>query len=171
MDSFTPWNWKTAWIRSLADRAFKICSKENLPKELETIRKFASWNNYPNYIVKSIIKHVQRKQSDATKNDKNDEKETPTVFFHINYGGEKVESLVKTCFKKLRRCSNKNVKFIARYTVTKMSFFTNTKDKIDTLSKSHVVYEFKCPGCNSSFIGKTDRTLCTRTHEHAQTRP
>ena len=85
MDSFTPWNWKTAWIRSLADRAFKICSKENLPKELETIIKFASWNNYPNYIVKSIIKHVQRKQSDATNNDKNDGKETPTVFFHINY--------------------------------------------------------------------------------------
>ena len=42
MDSFTPWHWKTAWIRSLADRAIKICSKENLPNELKTIRKFAS---------------------------------------------------------------------------------------------------------------------------------
>ena len=56
MDSFTLWKWKATWIRSLADRAKKICSKENLPKELQSIKKFASWNGYPKNIVNAIIK-------------------------------------------------------------------------------------------------------------------
>ena len=42
MDSFTLWKWKAAWIRPLADPAKKICSKENLPKELQSIKNFAS---------------------------------------------------------------------------------------------------------------------------------
>ena len=41
MDVFNLWNWKTAWIRSLADLAKKVCSKEDLPKELQLIKKFA----------------------------------------------------------------------------------------------------------------------------------
>ena len=41
MDIFNLWNRKTAWIRSLADRAKKVCSKEDLPKELQLIKKFA----------------------------------------------------------------------------------------------------------------------------------
>ena len=39
MDSFALWKWKTASIRSLADRAKKVCSKENLSKELQSIKK------------------------------------------------------------------------------------------------------------------------------------
>ena len=35
MDSFTLWKWKMAWIRSLVDRAKKICSKEKFPKEIQ----------------------------------------------------------------------------------------------------------------------------------------
>ena len=58
MDSFTLWKWKTSWIRSLVDRAKKICPQENLPKELQSIKKFDSWNGYPMNIVNAIIKRV-----------------------------------------------------------------------------------------------------------------
>ena len=30
-----------------------------------------------------------------------------------------------------------------------------------------MVYKFVCPGCNSSYVGKTERTLSERTTEHA----
>ena len=33
--------------------------------------------------------------------------------------------------------------------------------------KSSAVYEFSCPGCRSSYIGKTDRCLYTRIKEHS----
>ena len=41
------------------------------------------------------------------------------------------------------------------------------KDQIPKLMKSYVVYQFNCPSCNDSYIGKTERNLCTRTEEHA----
>ena len=49
----------------------------------------------------------------------------------------------------------------------KLNLFTNTKDKVRKQNKSNVVYEFTWPKCNSSNIGKTDRTLLERVAEHA----
>ena len=40
------------------------------------------------------------------------------------------------------------------------------KDKLNIVSKSNVVYQFSCPGCESSYIGKTERTIFKRTREH-----
>ena len=71
--------------------------------------------------------------------------------------------------KKLYKClkKDKRVKFVLQYETIKLSYFTNTKDKISLLSQSSVVYKFVCPGCSSSYIGKTERTLWERTKEHA----
>ena len=54
-----------------------------------------------------------------------------------------------------------------RYQTTKLCYFTNTKDKSPFLSKSSVIYKFVCTGCQSCYIGQTDRTLHERTKEHA----
>ena len=77
--------------------------------------------------------------------------------------------MVKSCIKKLPKCLKKdtNIKFIVCYKTTKMSFYTNTKDKTPLLSQSSLVYKFTCPGCSSSYVGKTERTLFERTEEHA----
>ena len=40
------------------------------------------------------------------------------------------------------------------------------KDKTTLLSSSNLVYQFKCPGCIKSYIGKTESTLFNRTKEH-----
>ena len=48
------------------------------------------------------------------------------------------------------------INFICQYFVTKISFFTNMKDKLNKLSKSNDVYQVSCPGCESSYIGKTE---------------
>ena len=45
--------------------------------------------------------------------------------------------------------------------------FFSCKDKTPDEYKSSVVYEFSCPGCRSSYIGKTDRCLYTRIKEHS----
>ena len=77
--------------------------------------------------------------------------------------------MVKSCIKKLPKCLKKdtNIKFIVCYKTTKMSFYTNTKDKTPLLSQSSLVYKFTCPGCSSSYVGKTQRTLFERIEEHA----
>ena len=40
------------------------------------------------------------------------------------------------------------------------------KDSLNNLTKSDVVYQFSCPGCESSYIGKTERTMFERKKEH-----
>ena len=73
----------------------------------------------------------------------NEEKyKIPTVFINIDYPGEKGEHLLKKSFKKLRRSTNQKVNFVCRYSVTKISFFTNMKDKLNKLNKSNVAYQF-----------------------------
>ena len=86
MDSFTQWKWKTAWIRSLAGRAKKICSKENLSKELQSIKKFASWNGYLQNIVNAIIKCMLSKETLINDVINEGEKDKiPTVFINVDY--------------------------------------------------------------------------------------
>ena len=40
------------------------------------------------------------------------------------------------------------------------------KDKVNKLTKSNVVDQFSCPGYESSYIGKTERTLFEITKKH-----
>ena len=107
MDIFNLWNRKTAWIRSLADRAKKVCSKEDLPKELQLIKKVA------------ITKRVLSKE---------------TLNNDVISNEQKI-----TYQQKLGRLTNKRFNLVCRYSVTKISFFTNMKDKLNNLSKSNVV--------------------------------
>ena len=36
------------------------------------------------------------------------------------------------------------------------------KDKLNKLSKSNVAYQFSCPGCEFSCVGKSEHTICER---------
>jgi hypothetical protein len=45
--------------------------------------------------------------------------------------------------------------------------YIGLKDQTDKELQSGVVYKFSCPGCQLSYIGKTDRCLRTRIKEHS----
>ena len=98
----------------------------------------------------------------------NDIDDTVRIYIKIKYSGETADRLIKQCMKKLYKCfkKKKRVRFVLRYETTKLSYFTNTKDKISLLSQSGV-YKFVCPGCSSSYIAKTEHNLWERTDEHA----
>ena len=76
--------------------------------------------------------------------------------------------LVKKCIRTLKKNTKKNVRvtFVVTYNTTKLSFYTNTKDRIDKLAHSCIVYKFYCPGCSKSYIGITKRTFFERINEH-----
>ena len=167
-DSFTLWKWKISWISSLVTRAKRICSENYLDQEIQLIKNYAAWNGYPKHIVNSIVKRALR---DKESNNIKEETTTDTVkiFIDLKFSGNTGDRIVKNCMKKLHKCFKKEVtvKFVLRYQTTKLSYFTNTKDKSPFLSQSSVIYKFVCPGCKSCYVGKTDRTLHERTKEHA----
>ena len=51
----------------------------------------------------------------------------------------------------------------------RISNFFKLKDSTPLELRSHVVYQFTCAGCNSSYIGQTARHLRHRIAEHAGT--
>ena len=61
---------------------------------------------------------------------------------------------------------SKPVKLIVIYDTKKISYFISNKDKIPNFSHSNLVYQITCPGCNKSYMGKTDRCLHKRLSEH-----
>ena len=83
------------------------------------------------------------------------------IYIKIKYSGETADRLIRQCMKKLYKCfkNEERVKFVSQYETTKLSYFTNTNDKILLLSQLSVVYKFVCPGCGSFYIGKAEHTL------------
>ena len=109
----------------------------------------------------------------SNKSDNENDENIVKIYLDLKYSGDKADRVIKQCLKKLSKYFKHNihVKFILNYQTTKMSFFTNTKDKTSTLSQSSIVYKFSYPGCTSSYIGKTDRTLFKKTEEHGYSNP
>ena len=64
-----------------------------------------------------------------------------------------------------KTCELKNI-FTTRKLYTCLS---SLKPSFDSNWKSHVVYEFSCCGCSSTFFGQICRHLATRTSEHQKT--
>ena len=128
---------------------------------------FAAYNGFPNWIVKNVIRHcLSNKRND--KPELKGDTETETLFISLPYNGKEAESIVKRCKKRLYKIfkKEKKIRFIISFQSFKLSFFTSNKDKIPSLSNSCIVYHYVCPGCKSSYVGKTENTLFNRTKEH-----
>ena len=172
-ESFTKWGHRVAWIRSLVNRARNLCDPSKLKQEIRTIKKFASWNGFPKWIANSVVKkamepqHRHQEREDALQ----DQEQGETIYLSLPYLGSQGETLVKRTTKKMRRLlkREKNVQIKVFLETTKMSFYTSNKDRTPYLNNSRVVYEYTCPGCADTYVGKTNNTLWNRTGQHAWT--
>ena len=66
------------------------------------------------------------------------------LYINLPYMGYAGKQLVRSCIKKLKRNIRKEVqvKFVVTYNTTKLSFFTNSKDRITKLASSNAFYHF-----------------------------
>ena len=128
-----------------------------------------SWNGYPKYIRKSIL-HSINSSLNRTKTTRIEDKDLKKIWITLLYIGVKDESLIESTVKKLSKfqISNfkENVTIITRFNDTKISMFCSNKDKLKFEQKSNLIDEFTCPGCQKTYIGKTDRCLSIRLNEH-----
>ena len=88
------------------------------------------------------------------------------IWLRISFLGKQGEFLIKELIKKLQRNLTETVKFIVIYQTKKIYYLLPKKNKIPDLSRNNLVYEFTCPGCSMSYVGKTERNLATRLSEH-----
>ena len=109
--SFTPWSRKTAWIRALVNRAYKICSNHQLlQSELKTINKFMSWNGFSHNLTKKLINVFTARteiNNDTTQTDPNADRsdnippeKLPTIWMRLPFIGKHGNILTKKFIKK-----------------------------------------------------------------------
>ena len=149
----------------MVNRAKKLCSTGKVAAEIETIKKFASYNGFPRWIVKNVIQQTQNKRRT---NEPDQDDDVTTLYMSLPFSGKEAESIVKRSKRRLMKLfkKEKNVKFSIFFESTKISFFTSNKDKIPGLSNSNVIYQYCCAGCGAEYVGKTETTLFNRTKEH-----
>ena len=77
-DSFLPWKHRTACLRSLLSRVYKICSPSNLKQELNFIKRIALWNGTPKQVVFALTKRFRQYHDTNTDTDET----TDTIKLH-----------------------------------------------------------------------------------------
>ena len=121
--SFVSWTYRTSWIKTLVTRALRICAPTKLSSEINIIKSFASWNDFPKSVVNSIInKTLHTPSNSGGPNINNTEKSNEiTIYFRFPYYGDKGFSLFKSCVCRIKSNCKKDHPIVFRllYDVTK----------------------------------------------------
>ena len=150
---------KANLIRTLCERAIRICSPSHLDRELKQISQILQNNGYPEELINKII---QRRVTKTT--------------IEPAFGPEVHNIPIKLPF--LGSTSHKMEKHIGRlvrgcyYSAKARTIFTSQpnftpakKDPIPSFNKSMVIYHYKCH-CGNDYIGQTSRRFAERLKEH-----
>ena len=173
-ESFSPISWKRGSLKSLINRAYKICSNQSLlEKELKHLKNaFHETNGYPLWIINQVMETV--KETTNTENistnqldilEANNDKLHPLI---LPYTGSKGNNIVKSMNNNIQRILPSNMKTRIRYTGRKLG----TKFQIKNLTKNQhehdLMYYSKCRerNCNEDYLGETGRSIIERTADH-----
>ena len=126
-----------------------------------------SWNDFPKYIRKSLLKNICK---EAPKQEKNivNKINIPTIWIWLPYIGNKGEHLLKQCIRNVKRIYTTDIKFVILYNTKKISYYCTVKDKISIVQRSSVIYHITFPGCLKRYVGKTDHCFQIRMNEHGK---
>ena len=154
--SSVPNSYKRNLVFNLFDRARRICSPDTLDNEFHILSQALQLNGYPS----SFIQQYSRKRT------------SPIVFgppkkpafislpfltdsFHTQVK-QRIRSAVALAFPVIEP------RIVA---ITRRIPIRSLKDSLPTSCASNLIYKFDC-GCGSSYVGRTERWLSTRVHEH-----
>ena len=160
--SFVPFRYKIGLVKTLFDRAFKICSNwKLLHNELEKIVYMLSLNGYrKNFTYKIISKELDNRVQTGQK-PIYEGPEKLKIYFKLPYIGD--------ISKKVRECINNSLpgklKLIYTNTYSKLGHKFGFKDKQPKILKHDVVYRITC-SCKRKYYGETSRPLKVRFDEH-----
>ena len=161
-NSHHPKSAKRADVRAFTDRAKNVCSSpELLAEEMDHLGKVLRYNNYPTQMIKQEGRSNSLTGGLIDPERGNEVKKT--VFISAPYFPGLSES-----FKQLFRYTHIQVCSKGQNTIKSMLMHPN--NKIDPSFKKDIVYQWSCtnPGCKSSYIRETSRSLCECVKEHSK---
>ena len=149
-------------MRALTNLAKNLCSSPKLlAEEMDHLGTVLKYNKYSKW----MIEQCGRNNSPAGRliDSETGNEVKKTVFISAPYFPGLSES-----FKQLFRYTHIQVCFKGQNTIKSM--LMHPKDKVDPSLKKDIVYQWSCtnPGCKSSYIGETSRSLCEHVKEHSE---
>lgn len=146
-DSHNPMVHKKAVVRTLVDRAERLCSSKNIyANEMNSIKTTLAQNGYP----QSTLQAVHRRQVPRVS------KQGKVVIPYIQGISERIS----------RTLASHDIQ-VAHRSVRKLrSFFKSAKDPTPAATQCGVVYEVDCQDCEKVYIGQTKNSLTTRVNQH-----
>lgn len=163
-NSFTPLTYRLSVFKCLIFRAFHLCSSWSLfHVEVSKLRSMLLRNAYPSWILDRIIKHsVTNFMQPRVKYGPHKER----VYIGLPFLGSVTDQLRRS-IKQINKQFMPHKDVIVYFKPgLRVSNFFRTKDSTPFELRSHVVYQYTCAGCNSSYIGQTARHLHHRIAEH-----
>ena len=160
-NALAPAKYKRSMVINLIHRIFNATSSwELFHKGLSEAKEMLEYNQYPKDWYEKIIHKTLEKILMKSKKDETDEEDKKMVF--IEYRGKITDHFTQ----KLRE-TNAPIKPIMTLRKIKTAL-PSLKERVEKVISSNVVYQFKCPQCNVSYVGMTCRHLITRISEHSQ---
>ena len=176
--SFAPKTWKIGTLKSLIERAFLICSTEELlNEELKHLEKvFREKNHFPKWVIRNVMNDVKNKhQRSDIKNPISIDNNMPVEKIEqkrhlliLPYQGDRGNSLVKSLQKRLHNLLPNHINTQVTYTGKKLSTCFNIKEQTKCEHQHDIVYYGKCPevDCTDNYIGEASRRVSERIIDH-----
>ena len=185
-NAFAPISWKRGTLKTLIERAYLICSTDELRnRELEYIEKvFYENNSYPKYVIKQVLQQISEQHNNKTNGTDNSNNnidgdnissmnnESVTLekqqLLVLPYQGKKGDLILKSFKKGMRKILPNNVKPQIAFTGRKVGASFQIKDKTEMKHNHDIVYYNECPveQCNENYIGETGRRISERIIDH-----
>ena len=163
--SFIPFKYKIGLIRTLVDRAFKICSSwELFHVEIEKIVSMLSLNGYRKNFTYSIINKEVTNRVNPKEKPVYEGPERLKVYLRLPYIGD-MSLKVK---ESIQKCLPGKIQLIYINIYSKLSQKFSFKDPQPKHLRHNVVYRIVCK-CKRRYYGETGRPLKIRFDEHVDT--
>ena len=178
-NAFAPISWKRSTLKTLIERAYLICSTDELRnRELEYIEKvFYENNSYPKYVIKQVLQQISEQHNNKTNGTDNSNNnidgdnissmnnESVTLekqqLLVLPYQGKKGDHILKSFKKGMRKTLPNNVKPQITFAGRKVGASFQIKDKTEMKHSHNTVYYNECPveQCNENCIGETRKRI------------
>ena len=158
-ESFSPFIRKISLVFTLVHRAFIICTKRRLNREIERIKKILLDNGYPKNVINAQITMKIAQFSNL----KRFSPEKCPVYLRVPWIGKPTPNLKKEVKTDIKRCCGS--------VSTRLVFSSKRmlpvafEDVLLTTQKSSVIYEYKC-FCDSGYVGRTSQGLQDGIKQH-----
>lgn len=155
--SFVPIQYKRGIVKTLYDRARKICTADNLPNELKMLQETFLANGYPKQFIEKHSRPRQKKEQETT---------VPKLkaFLRLPFKGDDVSDVFERRFRAAMNRTFNAVEPVVVYTCEQIPV-PPVKQPLSVFAKSNLIYRFVC-GCTATYLGRTERQLRHRVGEH-----